>query len=160
MSAREELRKALVDAMQDANWHMTADEDHAKAKTLIEAFAHELAEQQRTEMRAPGRSYDASRWNRCVGMTADLIDPSGDHMTILWNRTNPGSDLTGRTRHRWHVEGWENGEWGMVASASDTLPEAQRKQAGVARRVPGLTMRIIRETTAYTVDSTYLGQET
>ena len=40
--------------------------------------AQELAAVQRTEMRAPGRSYDASRWNRCVGMTADLIDPTTD----------------------------------------------------------------------------------
>lgn len=41
----------------------------------LDAFAHELAEQQRTEMRAPGRSYDAARWNRCVDHVADHIDP-------------------------------------------------------------------------------------
>jgi hypothetical protein len=64
----------------------------------------------------------------------------------------PGDDLTGRTRHCWRVEGWENGEWGMVASASDTLPEAQRKKAGVDRRSPGHTMRIVRETTSYIVE--------
>lgn len=38
-------------------------------------IAHELAEQQRRDMHAPGRSHDASRWNRCVDMTADSIDP-------------------------------------------------------------------------------------
>lgn len=37
--------------------------------------AHELAGQQRREMRAPGQSYDASRWNRAVDMTADSIEP-------------------------------------------------------------------------------------
>lgn len=47
----------------------------SEAQKLIADFAHELAEKQRREMRAPGGSYDASRWNRCVGMTADLIDP-------------------------------------------------------------------------------------
>lgn len=73
-------------------------------------------------------------------------------MTASWDRTMPGDDLTGRTWHRWRVEGWENGEWGMVASPSDTPAEARRKQAGVARRVPGLTMRIVRETTTYTVE--------
>lgn len=50
-----------------------------RANALIAArdaeHAHELAERQRREMHAPGRSYDASRWNRCVDMTADLIDP-------------------------------------------------------------------------------------
>lgn len=40
--------------------------------------AQELAARQRTEMRAPGRSYDASRWNRCVDMTADLITPGAE----------------------------------------------------------------------------------
>lgn len=73
-------------------------------------------------------------------------------MTVTWDRTDPGDDLTGRTRHRWHVEGSENQEWGMVASSSDTLPDAQRKQAGVSRRVPSLRMRIVRETTIYTVE--------
>lgn len=73
-------------------------------------------------------------------------------MTATWHRSTPGDNLTGRTRHRWHVEGWENGEWGMVASASDSIPEAQRKQASVGRRVPGLTMRIVRETVTYTVE--------
>lgn len=73
-------------------------------------------------------------------------------MTATWDRTMPGDDLSGRTRHRWYVEGWEHGEWGMVASASDSIPEAQRKQAGVARRVPDLTTRIVRETTTYTVE--------
>jgi hypothetical protein len=52
---------------------------HDTAEQLVQAaldrHAHELAEQQRREMRAPGRSYDASRWNRVVDMTADLIDP-------------------------------------------------------------------------------------
>ena len=69
-----------------------------------------------------------------------------------WNRSMPGNDLTGRIRRRWHVEAWENNEWGMVASPSDTLPEAEKKQAGVARRVPGLTTRIVRETTTFTVE--------
>jgi len=73
-------------------------------------------------------------------------------VTATWDRADPGDDLTGRTRRRWHVEGWENQEWGMVASPSNTLPEAQRKLAGVARRVPGLTMRIVRETGTYTVE--------
>ncbi|WP_327066811.1 hypothetical protein [Kitasatospora sp. NBC_01302] len=73
-------------------------------------------------------------------------------MTATWDRTQPGDDLTGRARHRWYVEGWESGEWGMVASPSDSIPEAERKQAGVARRVPGLTMRIVRETVTYTVE--------
>jgi hypothetical protein len=40
----------------------------------------------------------------------------------------------------------------MVASASDTLPEAQRKKAGVDRRSPGVTLRIVRETVTYTVE--------
>lgn len=71
-----------------------------------------------------------------------------------WDRSMPGDDLTGRTRHRWHVEGWEHNEWGMVASASDTLPEAEKKQAGVLRRVPGLTTRVVRQTTTYTVEET------
>lgn len=42
---------------------------------VLAVHAHELAEQQRREMHAPGRSYDASRWNRCVDMTAAVIDP-------------------------------------------------------------------------------------
>lgn len=41
----------------------------------LDRFAHELANQQRHEMHAPGRSYDASRWNRCVDMVAAVIDP-------------------------------------------------------------------------------------
>lgn len=69
-----------------------------------------------------------------------------------WHRTDPGDDLTGRTRHRWHVEGWEHDEWMPVASGSDSIPEAQHKQAGVARRVPGAVMRIVRETVTYTVE--------
>ncbi|MBB4922189.1 hypothetical protein [Kitasatospora kifunensis] len=72
-------------------------------------------------------------------------------MTV-WHRTMPGDDLTGRTRHRWLVEGWENGEWGPVASTSDSIPEAKLKQAGVARRFPNATPRIVRETTTYTVE--------
>jgi hypothetical protein len=42
----------------------------------LTAHARELAEQQRREMRAPGKSYDANRWNRCVDMTAAVIDPA------------------------------------------------------------------------------------
>jgi len=45
--------------------------------------AQELAARQRTEMRAPGRSYDASRWNRCVDMTADLITPGAEEEARL-----------------------------------------------------------------------------
>lgn len=37
MTARDELHAAFVSAMQDGNWHMTADEDHAKATTMIDA---------------------------------------------------------------------------------------------------------------------------
>lgn len=73
-------------------------------------------------------------------------------MTAAWDRSMPGDDLTGRTRHRWHVEGWENHEWGMVASPSGSIAEAQKKQAGVLRRVPGLTTRIVRETTIHAVE--------
>lgn len=55
MSARDVLIKALVDAMQDANWHMTAEEDHEKAAALIAGalaeHAHELAEKQRDVLR-------------------------------------------------------------------------------------------------------------
>lgn len=69
-----------------------------------------------------------------------------------WRRSDPGDDLSGRTRHCWRVEGWEHDEWTQVASASDSIPDAERKQDGVARRVPGLTMRIVRETTTYTVE--------
>jgi hypothetical protein len=47
-----------------------------EAEKLVDDFVHDLAEKQRREMRAPGGSYDASRWNRCVGMTADAIDPA------------------------------------------------------------------------------------
>ncbi|OKI16572.1 hypothetical protein [Streptomyces sp. CB03911] len=54
--------------------YFTDHHQSALASALL-AFAHQLAEQQRREMHAPGRSYDASRWNRCVGMTADIIDP-------------------------------------------------------------------------------------
>jgi hypothetical protein len=64
----------------------------------------------------------------------------------------PGNDLTGRTRHCWRVEGWENTEWGQVASASDTLAEAQRKQGNIGRRFPGVATRIVRETVTYTVE--------
>lgn len=42
----------------------------------LAVHAQELADQQRREMRAPGQSYDASRWNRCVDMTADSIAPA------------------------------------------------------------------------------------
>jgi hypothetical protein len=45
-------------------------------EAFLNRHAHELAEQQRREMRAPGQSYDAARWNRCVDMTADCIDPA------------------------------------------------------------------------------------
>lgn len=79
---------------------------------------------------------------------AGLIDP----VVTAWHRTDPGDDLTGRTRHCWRVEGWEHGEWGQVASASDSIPEAERKRDGVARRAPDLTTRIVRETTTYTVE--------
>jgi hypothetical protein len=44
---------------------------------VLAAHARELAERQRREMRAPGKSYDASRWNRCVDMTAAVIEPRG-----------------------------------------------------------------------------------
>lgn len=73
--------------------HMTGDAAYNKAfaaladcpsfaevERALKAYAHDLAEQQRIQMRAPGRSYDASRWNRCVDMTADSIDPEvSDH---------------------------------------------------------------------------------
>ncbi|MEV6504833.1 hypothetical protein AB0M61_01760 [Streptomyces sp. NPDC051642] len=49
----------------------------------LSLHAQELAARQRTEMRAPGRSYDASRWNRCVDMTADLITPGAEEEARL-----------------------------------------------------------------------------
>lgn len=41
----------------------------------VDEYAHELAEHLRTTMRAPGTSYDASRWNRVVDTLADELDP-------------------------------------------------------------------------------------
>jgi hypothetical protein len=41
----------------------------------VDEYAHELAERLRTTMRAPGGSYDASRWNRVVDTLADELDP-------------------------------------------------------------------------------------
>jgi hypothetical protein len=41
----------------------------------VDEYAHEMAEHLRTTMRAPGRSYDASRWNRVVDTLADELDP-------------------------------------------------------------------------------------
>jgi hypothetical protein len=69
-----------------------------------------------------------------------------------WDRTMPGDDLTGRTRHCWRVEGWENNEWGQVASASNLLADARRKRGHVAQRVPDMVTRIVRETVTYTVE--------
>jgi hypothetical protein len=59
-----------------AEWGLTTGKGSRDiADRILGAHAHELATEQRTVMRAPGRSYDASRWNRCVNMTADAIDP-------------------------------------------------------------------------------------
>lgn len=66
MTARDDLKHMLMTGG-------TAYEP--EAEQAITALQHELAEQQRAEMHAPGRSYDASRWNRCVDMIADYIDP-------------------------------------------------------------------------------------
>lgn len=70
MTARADLLNLM------AEWGLTTGKgSHDIADRILNAHAHELAEQQRHEMHAPGRSYDASRWNRCVNTTADAIDP-------------------------------------------------------------------------------------
>lgn len=42
MTARDDLLKSFVDAMQDAGWHMTADEDYAEAERLIVGYRDQL----------------------------------------------------------------------------------------------------------------------
>jgi hypothetical protein len=74
LSARDVLLEAFVDAMQDANWHMTAGEDYEKSTALIDAFAHQLAEQQRAEW-ATIRSLITNIHSDDVNGIIDLIDP-------------------------------------------------------------------------------------
>lgn len=78
--AKAELRAALLRGVKGTLADERADELINRYQTALKA-AHrekvlrEAAGRQRAEMRAPGRSHDASCWTRCVGMTADLIDP-------------------------------------------------------------------------------------
>jgi hypothetical protein len=58
----------------------------------LDQFARELAGQQRQEMRAPGRSYDAARWNRCVDMVANVIDPDAQTPAPAGDRCAMGAD--------------------------------------------------------------------
>ncbi|MFD9061653.1 hypothetical protein ACFVZ3_09055 [Kitasatospora purpeofusca] len=76
-------------------------------------------------------------------------------MPSPWDRT----DLSARTKHRWHVEGWENGRWAGIASPSDTLLEALQKQNDIVARVPHLSTQIIRETTTYHHDSAVIAED-
>lgn len=83
-STEEECRDARI---QPVVWHWgvlaevsaTPDQIAAVLLPLVAAeradALREGAAKQRTEMHAPGRSYDAARWNRCVDMTANVIDP-------------------------------------------------------------------------------------
>jgi hypothetical protein len=70
-AARADIRWALCRYLALNDSERAAE----RADALLDKWAHELAVQQRQEMQAPGRSYDAARWNRCVDMVANVIDP-------------------------------------------------------------------------------------
>lgn len=77
MSAdRTDQRQRLIRVMGGAD---AAPPRLARIKEMVanydDLLAHDLAEYLRTTMRAPGRSYDASRWNRVVDTLADELDP-------------------------------------------------------------------------------------
>lgn len=83
MTAREDLIAAFVSAMQDGNWHMTADEDHAKATALVDAVIGEATSELQakrqeewdhaSEMLADGVK-SISYWERKVGRVLALHD--------------------------------------------------------------------------------------
>jgi hypothetical protein len=72
-------RAARADIHRALHRHLAVNDPERaaeRADALLNEWAHELVNQQRQEMHAPGRSYDAARWNRCVDMVAAVIDPA------------------------------------------------------------------------------------
>lgn len=79
MTAREELYVAFVAAMQDGNWHMTADEDHVKATAMVDAAIHEalhaVVEARVVRDRYAALLAEASEALRLVGKAAIVVEP-------------------------------------------------------------------------------------
>ena len=68
---------------------------------------------------------------------------------------NTGSDDDFATwgKNRWLVLNRENNFWQPTSSPSSTRAEAERKRAQLLEhRLPGADLRIVRETTTYTLE--------